>query len=97
MLELQPKYSQLITRIAHTYAPDCQVRIFGSRVRGTARRYSDADLALIGPKPLSLDQLMHLKEAFENSELPFRVDVVDWQRASPAFKASVEAQGMVTL
>lgn len=97
MLDLQPQYCQLIARIAHTYAPNYEVRVFGSRIRGTARRHSDADLAFIGAEPLSMDQLIHLKEAFENSTLPFRVDIVDWRRATDTFKTSVEAQGMVSL
>ena len=97
MLDLPPQYCQLIARIAQTYAPDYEVRVFGSRVRGTARQYSDADLAFIGAKSLSTDQLIRLKEAFENSALPFHVDIVDWRRATAAFRASVEAQGMITI
>jgi predicted nucleotidyltransferase len=97
MLDIPIQYEQIIARIAHTYAPDHEVRVFGSRVRGTARQHSDVDLAFMGANPLSMDQLLHLREAFENSELPFRVDLVDWQGATAAFKASVEAQGMAPL
>ncbi|MEI8078277.1 MAG: nucleotidyltransferase domain-containing protein [bacterium] len=97
MLDLQPEYCQIIAQIAHAYAPNHEVRVFGSRVRGMARRYSDADLAFLGAEPLSMDQLIQLKETFENSTLPFRGDIVDWHRATAAFKASVEAQVMVVL
>lgn len=97
MLDIQPQYCQIIADIARTWAPDHEVRVFGSRVRGTARRHSDADLAFVGKEPLSPKQLMEIKEAFENSTLPFHVDVVDWRHATADFKACVEAQGMVPL
>ena len=42
---------------------------------------------------LSEDTLLrHLKEAFEESELPFRVDVLDWQATSPQFRKVIEKQ-----
>jgi predicted nucleotidyltransferase len=68
------------------------VRAFGSRVNWTAKGYSDLDLAVVGSGKLSDDTLRHLREAFEESDLPFRVDVLDWHAASPAFQKVIEKQ-----
>ena len=55
------------------------------------------DLGIIQPEPLTLRTIGRLKSAFENSDLPICVDVVDWNQADSAFKAMVTKQGMVEL
>lgn len=71
--------------------PDCEVIAFGSRVHGKAKPYSDLDLAIRGAARLSIARLAALKEAFEESELTIRVDILDWQVISPEFRAVIEA------
>ena len=82
---------QIVIGILKTYLPDASVYAFGSRARHCARRYSDLDLAVIAAQPLSLDQLAAIREAFTDSDLPWRVDVVDWLSASESFRAMVES------
>lgn len=53
------------------------VAVFGSRATGRARPFSDLDLLLIDPPRLSWRQRAGLCDAFEASELPFRVDLVE--------------------
>jgi predicted nucleotidyltransferase len=67
--------------------------VFGSRAEGTARRYSDIDLGLAG-EPLSFDQLGRLSEALEESELPYRVDVVNLAETSREFRALALARAV---
>lgn len=55
--------------------------LFGSRVTGTARRYSDLDIGLAG-EPLPFNQLGALQEVFEESDLPIRVEVLNLADAS---------------
>ena len=59
--------------------PGIAVWVFGSRATGRARQYSDLDLAIDAGRPLSLDETARLAEAFGESDLPYRVDLVDWQ------------------
>ena len=54
-------------------------------------------LTIALPQPLGLRKLRQLKDAFEDSDLPICVDIVDWSLADADFKAAVEAQGMATL
>jgi len=92
MIELAAQHLDEIRRILGKHVPNCEVRAFGSRVNGTAKHYSDLDLAVVGAGLLSDDTLRHLKEAFEESDLPFRVDMLDWHAVSPEFKKVIEKQ-----
>jgi len=69
--------------------PGRDIRVFGSRARGDSKPYSDLDLVVMGDAPLSLSEHALLGEAFEESELPFRVDVVDWAGLGSAFREAI--------
>ena len=92
MIDLTPKHLEMIQRILAEHVPKCEVRAFGSRVKRTAKDYSDLDLAVVGSESLSRRQLRRLKEAFEESDVPIRVDVVDWQSLSDWFKQVIAAE-----
>ena len=92
MIDLTPKHLETIQHILAEHVPECEVRAFGSRVKWTAKDYSDLDLAVVGSEPLSRRQLRRLKEAFEESDVPIRVDVVDWQSLSDRFKQVIAAE-----
>ena len=85
-----------VKAILHAHLPGREVWAFGSRARRCAKPYSDLDLVIMGDEPLSLDALAVLNEAFAESDLPWKVDVVDWTRMSDAFRLIVE-QGRVVL
>ncbi len=71
--------------------PAIEVWVFGSRATGRARPYSDLDLAIDAGRPLTLDEAARLSEAFSDSDLPYRVDVVDWQAIDDGFRRIVAA------
>lgn len=60
--------------------------IFGSRATGQGERFSDYDIGISGEKPLSLKKLSLIREAFEESDLPFKVDIVDFSLGSSEFR-----------
>jgi type I restriction enzyme S subunit len=62
--------------ILREHVPHHQVWAFGSRARGTARRYSDLDLAIITEDPMPLPRPAALKEAFSESVRCRRGDAV---------------------
>lgn len=90
MIDLTPAQRKTVADILQRFAPDCEVRAFGSRVRGAARSYSDLDLAIVSSEKLPFKKLAALRIAFEESDLPFRVDVLDWHSVSPEFKQVIE-------
>jgi predicted nucleotidyltransferase len=92
MINLAPHHLEKVRTILGKHVPHCEVRAFGSRVGWNAKGYSDLDLAVVASGKLSDDTLRHLKEAFEESDLPFRVDVLDWHATSPDFQEVIEKE-----
>jgi predicted nucleotidyltransferase len=78
MLDLAPEHLAEVRNILQLHVPGRTVRAFGSRVQGNAKTFSDLDLAVMGDTHLEFRQQAALKDAFAESNLPFRVDVVDW-------------------
>jgi len=92
-VDLQPEHRRLVLGILRSnLPPGATAWVFGSRASGRARRYSDLDLTIDAGRPLTLDQLAILGEAFGESDLPFKVDVVDWHGISDAFRERIAAQ-----
>jgi type I restriction enzyme S subunit len=90
MLDLAPGQLEIVRDILAALAPECEALAFGSRVRGDAVPASDLDVALRGASRLGVARFAALREAFEESPLPFRVDLVDWHDASPEFRAVID-------
>ncbi len=82
------KAEKEIKRIIYSFIDSSQYRVFvfGSRAAGKAKRYSDYDIGIIGKKPLPSKTKVLIEEALEESDLPFKVDVVDFSQLSPGFK-----------
>src|SRR3989338_4210993 len=81
-----------ILKCIYLHAPHIKIFAFGSRVKGTARKYSDFDLALDAGHPLDLSVLIKIKNTLSETDLPMVIDVVDYCSLSPEFKALVDAQ-----
>jgi predicted nucleotidyltransferase len=78
--------------ILRKHFPGARVWVFGSRCRDVHKPYSDLDLAILGEDGSSLpaDALNRAHEAFMASDLPYRVDLLDYNAASPAFRENVD-------
>ncbi|MGA2044785.1 MAG: nucleotidyltransferase domain-containing protein [Roseiarcus sp.] len=70
--------------------PTARAFVFGSRATGRARRTSDLDLAIDLGRSLTRRESLDLAEGFDESDIPYRVDIVDLHAASDGFKAIVE-------
>ena len=78
------------TILAEHLPPDIAVLAFGSRVHGrNLKRFSDLDLCLKGAGPVPDTTLQALRDAFEESALPIKVDIVDWRGLTPEFQAAI--------
>jgi predicted nucleotidyltransferase len=95
MLDLSSRDLAIVQDILRIHIPDHEVWAFGSRTKGTARRYSDLDLAIITDTPLSLRILGDIAEDFSESDLPFRVDILDWATTRDNFRRIVEQDRVV--
>ena len=74
---LSPEQLHDVRQIIAQVIPGAQVWVFGSRATGKARPFSDLDLLLTYPPKLTWGQRAALRDGFEASHLPFRVDIVE--------------------
>lgn len=82
----------LVRSILNAHLPDnVSVAVFGSRAGGRVKPFSDVDLVLEGPERLPTGMLSLLAEAFDESLLRYKVDLVDRFGVSDAFGAIVDA------
>ena len=86
---------EIVRSILARLVPDREVRAFGSRVTGTMKKFSDLDLAVMGEVPLPASLLADLEEGFRESDLPFKVDVVDWAATQENFRRIIERDYVV--
>ncbi len=85
-LDLAPRDLRIVREILRRHLPEFEVRAFGSRVLGTARRTSDLDLAIMTAAPLDSARMADLREAFSESDLAYKVDLVDWAGIDEEFR-----------
>jgi len=72
-----------------------RVYLFGSWARGVATRTSDVDVAVLPLEPLPAGLLSAVREALEESAVPYTVDLVDLSQTDPAFRARVLEEGVL--
>ena len=94
-IALDPRHLETVRRIIRKHVPEAEVRAFGSRVTGGARKYSDLDLALVGPSEVEWSRMGRLAAALSESDLPIRVDVLDWHGISAAFRRVIDQKFVV--
>ena len=92
MIDVPGNHLETVRKILAAHVPGREVRAFGSRVTGTANSTSDLDLAVMGKGRLDRRTKVLLREAFEESNLPFRVDVLDYNAISVQFKTIVDTK-----
>jgi predicted nucleotidyltransferase len=82
---------ELVCKILHAHVPELEVWAYGSRVHGeNLKPFSDLDLALITSAPLDAYRLTRLKDAFVESALPFKVDLLDWSTTDEKFQQKIK-------
>lgn len=94
-IDISPEDLQLVKSILKKYVPTYVVWAFGSRTRATARQYSDLDLVILTNKPLDFNLYATIKDAFSESNLPFKVDIVDWANINDNFKKIIKQHYIV--
>jgi len=84
---VQEKYLQQVKGIidAFSFTKDCQIFLFGSSIQ--KERFGDLDLGIQGL--VAEKEISKLKEAFKNSNLPYNVDVINFDEVSEEFKNNV--------
>jgi predicted nucleotidyltransferase len=86
MIYMEPRHWKIVEEILSKYPYTFYA--FGSRTKGTQRRFSDLDLCF--KDPILFNVQGHIDEDFEESDLPFKVDVLDWRYISSDFQKIIE-------
>lgn len=94
-IDLSPANWRIVRDILQRYVPSREIWAFGSRATSTAKAFSDLDIAVIGGEPMSISLMATVREAFQESTLPFKVDIVDWATTSPDFQKIIERDKVV--
>lgn len=94
-VDVRPDLWGIVRDILRHHAPQHEVWAFGSRVKGTAKPHSDLDLVIVSDVPMTLHQSAALTDAFAESDLPWRVDVVDWATTSDVFRDIIAGDKVV--
>ena len=89
---LEDRYLEIIKDILNKYSEldKHSVFIFGSRALGSAQKFSDVDVGIKGDRPIEYSVISRLVDDFEESDLPFRVDVVDFSKTDERFRSVSE-------
>jgi predicted nucleotidyltransferase len=90
-IDIRPKDLEIVQQILTQHLPsEAKIYVFGSRAKGTTKRSSDLDLAIDLGRRLVQKEEFALAFAFEDSNLPYKVDVVDLHAVSASFKNAIE-------
>lgn len=89
---LEEKYIKFLSKILCKYFSNNQAKfyIFGSRAKGTYKEYSDIDIAIdMSGTKIPDGLLSKISFEFENSTLPYEVDIVDLNSVSDNFRSLI--------
>ena len=86
MIDIKEQHLKIVKEVLkkHPYA----FYVYGSRAKEKARKNSDLDLCYKEEIPGKV--IFKIKEELEESDLPFKVDIVSWERMSPTFQKLIE-------
>ena len=94
-IDISPAQWEIVRAILQQHVPQHPVWAFGSRAKWAAKPYSDLDLAILADQPLDWSVSAALADDFSESDLPFKVDIVDWATTSEVFRKIIEADKVV--
>ena len=93
-IDLTTDLRRTVLALLNRYLPNTTVWAYGSRVKWTSHPASDLDLVAFA-KPEQGPRIAELREAFDDSFLPFRVDLFVWDDVPRDFRTRIEAAHMV--
>ena len=93
-IDLSPGEYTLLLGLLQRHLPHTTVWAYGSRVKWSARPQSDLDLVAFTARDQQTD-VLDLKEALEESSLPFAVAVLVWDELPESFRKHIVPEYVV--
>ncbi len=78
-----------ILKTIKKYFPHAKLLFFGSRFAGNYKPHSDLDLCIQAKTPLDVATWAKLNLDLTESDLPFKVDLIDWNRIDTDFHQNI--------
>ena len=89
--EIPQKAAEIIIK----YLPDAKVYLFGSRAKGTAKPYSDFDIAIEWKEKIPLHTMAKIREELDKLPTLKSFDLIDLKRVSGNFIETVRKTGVI--
>lgn len=86
MVNIEKKHLEILKNVLKKYSYTFYA--YGSRVTGNNRKYSDLDLCYRETIPSKI--ILDITEELEESDIPFRVDLVYWNNMPEGFRKLIE-------
>ena len=96
-VDMAPEHLNIVLTILKKHlSSTTSVWVFGSRSKRAQKKFSDLDLAIdYDNHAIPQAILSDLAEDFDNSDLPYRVDIIDWNKISVQFKNNIDQTRVV--
>ena len=93
-IDITTSQRKTILELLEKHLPNTTAWVYGSRVKWTSRPQSDLDLVVFSA-PDQNRKVSDLRKAFEDSNLPFRVDLFVWDEVPAQFQKLIKAEHVV--
>ena len=93
-IDITSDQRETLISLLSKHLPNTEAWIYGSRVRGTSRPASDLDMVVFAT-PEQAQGVSELRESFDESNLPFRVDLFVWNEVPKSFREQIEREHVV--
>ena len=93
-IDITAEQRKLLLELLERHLPNTTAWVYGSRAKWTSRPQSDLDLVVFAT-PEQNGRVSDLREAFEESNLPFRVDLFVWDAVPKQFRKHIERDHVV--
>lgn len=95
-ISLDSNHLETVKRILELHFNGLEVLAYGSRVSGVnLTPDADLDIVVVSEKPISLEDMISVEQAFAKSGLPFRVDIVDWAKLPESIQKAIKKENEV--
>ena len=93
-IDITATQRKTVLALLQRHLPRTEAWVYGSRAKWTALPQSDLDLVVFAT-PDQRNRIGALREAFEESDLPFRVDLFVWDEVPEEFREEIESEHIV--
>ena len=93
-IDITAKQRKTVLALLERHLPNTAAWVYGSRAKWTSRPQSDLDIVVFAT-PEQAGRVSDLREAFEESNLPFRVDLFVWDAVPEQFRKQIKRDHVV--